>query len=257
MSLGKSITGRCWKLWFRAQTCKPVRAFMTGICPVWIARRRLRQEVAQRAHLASGWMLDVGCGVQPYRPLFRHVSRYVAVDLPPTKRVDAHADALRLPFADASFDTVLCNQVLEHVPEPARLMAEVQRVLRPGGVLLLTTPQVWGLHHEPYDFFRYTKYGLKHLAQSAGLHAEEIVPTTGLIATFTQRLADAIAYGWAGHWPRPAFFLLSLALWPMLLVGYLLDGLMGRRGDTLDNVLIARKPVRLTTTRENSHARAA
>lgn len=225
--------------------------------PLWVARACLTTEVRRHADLARGRMLDVGCGGQPYRRLFTGVDRYIAADLPPTRGVDVHADALRLPFADGSFDAVLCNQVLEHVPAPATLFAEVTRVLRPGGVLLLTTPQVWGLHHEPYDFYRYTRYGLTHLAAAHGLTIESVAPTCGLWATIGQRIADTVVHHYAGRAPAIVRLLLGLALSPMLAAAFVLDKAVGRHGDTLDNVLVARKPSCRKPQQETHHARAA
>ena len=209
--------------------------------PLHLARRLLRQAVSERAHYAQGWLLDLGCGGQPYRDVFNHVERYIGLDLPPNRRVDVHGDGVALPFKDAVFDTVLCNEVLEHVPEPARLMAEVARVLKPGGVLLLTTPQTWGLHMEPYDFYRYTKYGLRYLAEKSGLEVIEVAPTCGLWATLAQRFADTVIYTYAVGRSRWVVEILSLLLAPVLMVGYGLDKLFGKQGDALDNVMIARR----------------
>jgi hypothetical protein len=121
-------------------------------------------------------------------------------------------------------------------------MSEVARVLRPGGFLLLTTPQTWGLHHEPHDYYRYTCYGLRHQAERAGLQVVSITPTCGVWATSAQRIVDTIAYNFASGWPAGAVRVLSIFLGPVLLVGAALDRLSGARGDTLDNVLVAKKP---------------
>jgi SAM-dependent methyltransferase len=187
-------------------------------------------------------LLDIGCGGQPYRDLFGHVRRYVALDLPPNLLADVYADGMALPFGDAVFDTVLCNEVLEHVPEPSRLLAEIAHVLRPGGVLLLTTPQTWGLHLEPYDFYRYTKHGLCYLAEKSGLRVIEVAPTCGVWATLAQRLADTIVHCYAVGRSRWVIRGISFMLAPVLMVGYGLDRLFGKRGDTLDHVMVARKP---------------
>ncbi len=253
-SVRKHLGAIRWGLhgWFFRLSC--VRFALELANPLWVARRFLRHEVARQAHLARGWMLDVGCGGQPYRKLF-DVERYIATDLPPTRGVDLHSDALRLPFADESFDTVLCNQVLEHVPDPRKLMSEVRRVLMPGGVLLLTTPQVWGLHHEPYDFFRYTPYGLRSLSEQGGLTVVHVGPTCGLWATLAQRMADTVVHLYARRLPRSVIFLLGLALWPILALAYVVDRVVGKRGDTLDNVLVARKPT--VDMQELRYARAA
>lgn len=213
--------------------------------PLHLARRLLWTAVQERTHYASGRLLDVGCGVQPYRRLFeQRVARYVAMDFEPIVRVDVRGDGLALPFRSAAFETVLCNEVAEHVPDPFRLMSEIERVLKPGGTLLLTTPQTWGLHHEPHDYYRYTRYGLHYLARQSGLEVVELRPTCGLWATLAQRLADTVIYTYAARGAGWVVTALSLTLAPVLLSGYALDRLFGLRGDTLDHVLVARKPAR-------------
>jgi SAM-dependent methyltransferase len=209
--------------------------------PLRLARRCLDDAVKARAHHARGWMLDVGCGYQPYRRLFSHVDRYVGLDAPGSGLVDVGGDALALPFRGAAFDTVLCNQVLEHVPEPATLLREVGRVLKPAGTLLLTAPQTWGLHHEPHDFYRYTKYGLRYLAESNGLRVVDIAATCGMWTTVTQRVADTVVHTYAARRPRWMVEVLSVLLAPLLLAGEAADRLAGRQGDTLDYVLVATK----------------
>jgi SAM-dependent methyltransferase len=205
-----------------------------------IANGALRREIAARAPSCRGVLLDVGCGAQPYRDLFVGVERYVAMDVIARPGVSLCGDAQFLPFGDAVFDAVLCNQVLEHVPEPARLMREVARVLKIGGQLLLTAPQTWGLHLEPHDFYRYTKYGLTHLARQAGFEVIEVAPTTGLAATLAQRIVDTVSEGYLRS--RRAVFRVpgnALLLQPILWLGCAADRLFKHRGDTLDNVMLA------------------
>jgi SAM-dependent methyltransferase len=98
--------------------------------------------------------------------------------------VDLFADAMSLPFAAGSFDSVLCTQVLEHVCEPLRVLEEVRRVLKPGGRLVLTAPQYNGLHGEPQDFFRYTRYGLDYLAKNADFRVDCVQPLGGFLVLF-------------------------------------------------------------------------
>ena len=217
----------------------------TPLDPLWIAKRSLLRTLARVAPAAHGRLLDVGCGTKPYRDLFAGITGYVGIERPGTRSqsrvVDVWADALALPFRSASFDTVLCNEVLEHVPEPQRLFAEAARMLRSGGSLLLSTPQVWGLHEEPFDFYRYTRYGLEYLARASGLEPIEVRPTCGTFAMTGQRLASFFFYSTGAY----RVVALNLLMRPLLALGQLLavalDELAGRRGDTLDNVLVARK----------------
>lgn len=140
--------------------------------PFYLARRALWRAIEDEAHRLSGNLLDVGCGSKPYRTLF-HVDRYVGLDIdtPRTREqgaADHFYDGRSFPFADANFDAVLCNQVLEHVFEPDAFIAEIRRVLRPGGRVLLTVPFVWDEHEQPYDFARYTSFGLTALFERNG-----------------------------------------------------------------------------------------
>lgn len=219
-----------------------LRPSRTWANPLGLARRLLRRELAQRAGYVQGRMLDVGCGAQPYRDLFPRVRRYVGLDHPGPPRLDVCGDGLTLPFRAGSFDAVLCNQVLEHVPEGAKLMEEIARVLRPGGILLLTVPLTWDLHLEPSDFYRYTRYGLQYLADKSGLRVLDIAPTCGLWATLAQRVADTVVNNYGRRWPWWLAELASLALVPVLAIGGLADRIAGKRGDTLDWVMVATKP---------------
>ena len=237
--------GRTYRLARGAVNRLPGGAWLLGwTVHTHIANRLLRQALRERAGYARGMLLDLGCGGQPYRHLFSHVDDYIGLDLPPNEVVDVYGDGMSLPFGDGVFDTVLCNEVLEHVPEPFSLLSEAARVLRPGGVLLLTAPQTWGLHSEPHDFYRFTMYGLFYLAQKSGLEVLDVTPTSGFWATFVQRLTDTIISNYVGGRSQWVTEVVSLLLAPLLVVGYGLDKVFGKRGDTLDHVMVARKPFR-------------
>jgi len=126
--------------------------------------------LARHAPLVRGRLLDLGCGNQPflawYSPLAREVVPVDAAPIPGVLQVDL---ARPLPFADASFDTVLCTQVLEHVENAEQAMAEIARLLRPGGHALVTVPFLYPTHEAPYDFQRFTHHGLAGLARRHGL----------------------------------------------------------------------------------------
>ncbi len=155
-----------------------------------IADFAIRDTLLKHAEKFQGDLLDIGCGDGRYRDFLKgRVTRWVGMDRPVSGHPAAFApeligDALALPVADATFDTVLCTQVIEHVEEPLVLLREAWRVLKPGGRLLLTAPQYNGLHGEPHDFFRYTKYGLQHLAKKADFEIEDVRPIGGFIALF-------------------------------------------------------------------------
>ncbi|MEJ1973266.1 MAG: methyltransferase domain-containing protein [Lacunisphaera sp.] len=120
--------------WWRDQQFEPGVAGLL-VNPFYFARRGLRDGLGEFLPTLAGEVLDVGCGRKPYRHLTR-ATRYVGVDIDtPVTRALAAADfyynGLTLPFPDASFDAVLCSQVLEHVFTPADFLREIHRVLRP------------------------------------------------------------------------------------------------------------------------------
>lgn len=179
-----------------------------------------------RAVLPDERILDAGAGECVYRPLFEG-RRYVAIDRGVGDgtwdygKLDASADLERIPFADACFDTVLCTETLEHVARPARVLAELRRVLKPGGWLALSVPFLQPLHQEPHDYYRYTPHGLRHLLEEAGFQVERIRAAGGFFTFLHLQLGDLPSHlplglkaspGSLLSWPFRAFVRLSAAL---------------------------------------------
>jgi SAM-dependent methyltransferase len=140
-------------------------------------------------------VLDVGAGSAPYRELFEH-AEYTTADWEQSVHVegespDVTAPAHALPIEDVSFDVVLNTQVLEHVPEPGRVLRELHRVLVEGGRLYLTVPLVWELHELPHDYYRYTPSALAYLLEDAGFTDVVIEPRNDCFATVAQLLLNA------------------------------------------------------------------
>jgi len=142
-------------------------------------------------------VIDVGAGNAPFRELFRHVS-YLTCDwenslyrppIPP----DIRAPANKLPLEDACIDAILSTDVLEHVADPASVLREFHRVLKPGAPVWLTVPFVWYLHEQPYDYFRYTSHGLRLLLENAGFANIDITPLSDAFSTVAQLTGDL---GW-------------------------------------------------------------
>jgi SAM-dependent methyltransferase len=141
--------------------------------------RRVR---ADAPPFLSGRILDAGSGKGAWEPVLNELGTATAVDLSAAGRPGAVADLKILPFRDGAFDAVFCSQVLEHEHRPAALLAELSRVLRVGGALVLTAPHLSRLHDAPDDYFRFTAYGLRALAENAGLRVERLVPAGGLLS---------------------------------------------------------------------------
>ena len=137
-----------------------------------------------RGHV-KGTVLDAGAGHLNGRRLLQpYCARYVSIDIERRSPELDHVGDVRdmSQFEANTFDTVYTSQVLEHVAEPWRALREFQRVLKPGGRLIVQVPFLVGLHEEPYDFFRYTPYGLKKLVEAANFIVEEERRQGGLFA---------------------------------------------------------------------------
>jgi len=131
--------------------------------------RWLAAEAERARELGAYRMLDVGCGEMPYLSLFRpHAREIVGMDTGENPRASLVGAIESIPAPDASFDLVLCAQVLEHVDDPGRGIAELSRVTRPGGRVLLSTHGTMVYHPNPVDFWRWTGAGLERLFRENG-----------------------------------------------------------------------------------------
>jgi SAM-dependent methyltransferase len=132
------------------------------------------QQARSLVPIAHPIVLDVGCGNKPYADLFTGC-KYQGLDCTTVNSSpDIIGSAMDIPLRDEAIDIVFSTQVIEHVPDPSAMVNECCRVLRPGGILVLTGPFYWPLHEAPYDFHRFTKYGFANLLGNAGFSAWEI-----------------------------------------------------------------------------------
>lgn len=172
--------------WLKAS---PLFAFNLVNRDRWVAE--------QAASLAPGTrVLDMGAGSCPYRPLFAHC-RYETQDfagLGDTQlrhggygEIDYRCDIADVPVADAQFDAILCTEVLEHVADPAKVLREMARLLKPGGRLMLTAPLGSGIHQEPYHYYGgYTPYWYREFLGAAGFGNISVVANAGSFKFFAQ-----------------------------------------------------------------------
>lgn len=155
---------------------------------------------------ARGRLLDAGAGRQAYRPLLEPLAEsYEALDVVGATCVPDHAgDVQSMPLPGASFDTVVCTQVLQHVPEPLQALNEIARVLRPGGKVVLSVPHLVWLHNEPHDYWRFTGHGLRHMLGRAGLETLSCEAVGGLVCFLAYAPSNALL---SACWPvRPLFW---------------------------------------------------
>jgi SAM-dependent methyltransferase len=153
--------------------------------------------------------LDLGADKSPYRAALQARGYAVrTLDVTPDSGADyvGRGEATGLP--EASFDAVLCTQVLEHCEDPAAVLREVARILKPGGALILAVPHVWFYHPHPVDCWRFTQEGVVRICESAGLEPRELLAQGGSALAAAQVVAF-LAYGVLGRWGAPLYAILA------------------------------------------------
>jgi len=149
---------------------------------------------------AGSRVLDIGAGTCLYRRDFAHC-RYEAHDFKEYSGyqdgqegsygdIDYVSDITAIPVPTATYDVVLCTEVLEHVPEPIAALREMARLLKPGGRLFLTAPLGAGLHQEPHHYYGgYTPHWYRRFCSEFGLKVLEITPNHTFFALLAQECA--------------------------------------------------------------------
>ncbi len=214
--------------------------------PFYIARKGLLDGIALNAHHITGRTLDIGCGDKPYRRLMPS-TEYIGLEIDsPENRVKKDADyfydGTHFPFADGEFDSALANQVFEHVFNPAVFLRETNRVLKTGGALLLTVPFVWDEHEQPYDFARYSSFGIKALLTGNGFEIVNATKSGNDFRVIVQLVNDYIYKKTLTKNIVVNQVTALLLMAPVTLVGLLVSGLLPKNDDLyLDNIILARK----------------
>jgi SAM-dependent methyltransferase len=189
------------------------------------SRYRLWQENAAFAALVpnGALVLDAGSGDAPYKRLFQH-AQYESADFEKVNKTYAPTtyvcDLKSIPVEDGRFDFIIFNQVMEHVPDPQIVLAEFYRILKGGGKIMYTGPLFYEEHEQPYDFYRYTQFGLRHLFNSTGFVIERLDWVEGYFGTVGYQLQcmahylpwrpSQLNYGLPGYGLVPI-----MALWKM------------------------------------------
>lgn len=159
--------------------------------PSYFIRHEILNGILRNKDQISGKLLDFGCGAMPYKSLF-NVDEYIGVDYEgeghshKNENVDVFYDGKNIPFENNYFDAIFCSEVFEHLFEMDLILIELNRVLKPGGKILISTPFVWNLHEIPVDFARYTPFGLKHMLEKSGFEIKISEQNGGYITVIFQ-----------------------------------------------------------------------
>ena len=229
--------------------------------PHFLYRSYFLRNLRRVSYDRTGLLVDIGCGQQPYRALLPSARR-VGIDLPgyaggdaaEQPSIDCYGDAQVIPLRDGVAATVVAIQVLEHVPDPGGLLGEIYRILSPGGSVLVTAPQSFPMHGIPYDFYRYTEYGLRHLLEKAGFVVES-VEKNGSFGAYLGLMINVYLFQHffefrKRYWMKALLGALKVLLTPVLLLvvfivnvaGLLLDKIFDDPYFTSNYTVLAKKP---------------
>lgn len=143
----------------------------------YIIRSAIKKSLDEQLKYFTGKLLDAGCGKMPYRNYIENnsnVTEYIGLDIESAISYDDNTkpditwNGVTMPFENGSFNTCIATEVLEHCPDPEVFLKEVNRVLKPNGLIFLTIPFLWNLHEVPHDEYRYTPFSLERHLKAAG-----------------------------------------------------------------------------------------
>ena len=146
----------------------------------YISRKPVYDYYVEKLSNIEGSILDFGCGDMPYRQIFKRAKEYIGLDVGTAKEYGfsekgvVFYNGLDIPFSDERFDCVISAQVFEHVQDIDYSIREISRVLKTEGILCFSVPMAYPVHMAPYDFRRFTNYGLEDLLRKNGFGDIEI-----------------------------------------------------------------------------------
>lgn len=225
--------------------------FQPGFISVFInanyfIKRGIYKGICRHAFKLHGKLLDFGCGNKPYRDLFK-VDEYIGMDIENeahdhrNESIDIYYDGKKIPFATETFDSVFSAEVFEHVFNLEEMISEINRVMKKGGLLLVTLPFVWQEHEKPNDFARYSSFGIRHLLEKNNF----IVETHERSTTFTETVTQLrIAYIYSTFFKNriSRLFIAPFFIFPLNLWGIICSKLFPGNPDLyLNHIIVARK----------------
>lgn len=204
-------------------------------CPVLVSRRGLCK--LSKLLPENALVINLGSGPRRIR------KNWINVDVVPFEHVDIVADAAYLPFRDNSVDAIVNESLFEHVAHPALVAREVERVLKPGGILYTSVPFLTPYHASPDDFTRWTKSGLeKHFSGlSKVADGVDAGPWSALLVFLAYWLGVIFSFGSRRYAPTLAFFFMII-LGPLKIFDFIFSRMPGAEAVAAQLYFIGRKP---------------
>jgi len=164
-------------------------------------------------------ILNIGAGP------FKLEENFINVDITPYTNVNIIADATQLPFKNNSVDAIVNIVILEHVPEPEKVVDEMYRVIKKGGVIYTHVPFMQGFHASPHDYTRWTSFGISQLHRNFNEieHGVGGGPTSSLVWILTEWFALLFSFRIKTFY-KILFVLFTLILWPIKFIDIILVG---------------------------------
>lgn len=220
--------------------------FSILINPFYFARKGLYLNIKEIGPQIIGKTLDIGCGSKPYEHLYDS-SEYIGLefDTPENrdlKNADYFYDGNKFPFDDNIFDSIVGNEVFEHVFNPEAFLAEVSRVLKKDGSLFLTMPFVWDEHEQPFDYARYSSFGIKTILEKHGFKIIHQKKSVDDIRVIFQLLNLFIFKKLVSRSGVLNLLITVMLIAPINLLGIFVNFFLPKNPDLyLDNIVLARK----------------
>lgn len=214
--------------------------------PFYFSRKNLLAHIINFSDKLQGDLLDVGCGNKPYQELFK-VNSYTGLefDSPENrnkKKADVYYNGNEFPFENERFDSIISTQVLEHISKQNLFLNELSRVLKLGGVCLITVPFIGEEHEKPFDFFRFTSFGISETLEKYGFEIKEYKKSTTGVSVLFQLLNDYIYKRINTRIGYLNILLIFILVSPSNIVGSILSLILPDDQDFfLDNVILIEK----------------
>jgi len=212
----------------------------------YFARKGLYQNISALIPYLKGKLLDVGCGTKPYKSICS-VEEYIGLEINDEgdrnhSFADAFYDGKTIPFEDKTFDSVMSNQVFEHVFNPSDFLKEINRVTKMDGLFLISVPFVWDEHEQPYDYARYSSFGLRHILGENGFQVIELRKSSNDLGLIFQLINIYIYKITLTRYPYLNLMITLFLIAPINIIGLALSKIFPKNDDLyLDNIALAKK----------------